>query len=139
MANCPGSSYPKHRDQLWRLVQQHLELRDEPLLLAVYYAPERDLNDVFLFEVIENFGGNGTDVKHDLFEVTYGSVSAFTLEHDQRLHLVLTNLLEFRVAVQEGWAHIGELQKAFHGNQADILHQQADNDLLDELLEKIRE
>ena len=51
------TDFPNLKDRLNALVEEHKQLHDEPLLLAIYYAPKRNPNDVFLFEVVENFGG----------------------------------------------------------------------------------
>ena len=49
--------FPHLGRQLLDLAKQHLKLRDEPLHLAVAYDPGRDSQDIFLFELLENFGG----------------------------------------------------------------------------------
>ena|ERR1035437_1108752 len=81
----------KHKSLLLPLIADHQKIPDERLLLAIYYASERDPQDLFLFEVIENFGGNGIDDEQELMEVTYASTPDFSLEGNQSLHMVLTS------------------------------------------------
>jgi hypothetical protein len=110
--NVATLSYPRFGEALRELVREHLKIKDEPLRMAVYYAPERDEGDVFLFEVIEGFGANEIDGDRELFEVTYSSAPGFPLESGQTLHLVLTNPREYEVAVKERWRLAEELRTA---------------------------
>ncbi|MCP4247292.1 MAG: hypothetical protein GY778_09620 [bacterium] len=106
------SCFPEFEDQVKDLVGEHKRLKDQPLLLAVYYAPDREPHHVFLLEVIEQLGSNNVDQDRELFEVTYGSTPAFPLASDQRLHLILTNPTELRKALEENWSSVGELRGA---------------------------
>jgi len=108
-----GTEYPAFQAAARQLVLSHLRLPDETLLFAAYYAPvERDHNDVFVFEIVQDFGGNVIDEERCFLEVTYGSSDALPLDPDQRLHLVVTSPSEFDTAVREGWRHVRELQEA---------------------------
>ena len=62
------AKYPKYLNQVRDLVEQHRELVEEPLLLAIYYAPDRDPEDVFLFEILDNFRGGALDASGDILE-----------------------------------------------------------------------
>ena len=106
------SSFPDYEQQLRKLVAEHKKIRNEPLIWAIYYKPGRKSKDIFLFEVIENFGGGGVDPDRELFEVTYGYASGFPMDKNQQLHLVLTNPAEFRHAAHENWAGFGALKQA---------------------------
>lgn len=66
-----GVDFPVYSDILRNLVLAHVNLPGERLLLAIYYAPDRDPGDLFLFEIVENFGANTIDEEHELLEVTY--------------------------------------------------------------------
>lgn len=105
-----------------QLVKQHLALTDEPLLLAIAYKPGREPQDIFLFEVIENFGGGVIDPDRELFEVIFNSTSSFPLSQGQRVHLVLTNPEELKVATHEKWRLLEELRDAIHSNDSDLLY-----------------
>lgn len=113
--------FPDLKDQVKRLVQAHRKLKDEPLLLAVYYAPKRNPKDVFLFEVAENFGGGRVDKDRKLFEVTYRSTDGFPMAPGQQLRLVLTNPIELDEAVKGNWKHVQELREAFSRKRTDVL------------------
>lgn len=117
------SPFPAHRQKMENLVEQHKEIRDEPLLLAVYYEPERDAGDLFLLEVIDQFGANKVDPDRELFEVTYGSTAGLPLEPGQELHLILTNPAEAVVAFEEGWPLAREIRGAIEQKKAVALHQ----------------
>ena len=106
------SKFPDYERQLRKLVAEHKKIRDEPLIWAIYYNPGRKCKDIFLFEVIENFGNGTIDPDRDLFKVTYGRASGFPLEEDQALHLVLTNPDEFQRAAQQQWKRFKELKSA---------------------------
>lgn len=121
IATFPNQEYEK---RLTRLVRDHREIKDEPLLLAVYYAPKREPGDVFLFEVIESFGGGNVDEDKKMFEVTYGDTPGFPMKAGQDLHLVLTNPEELKTAVRERWALVKELRDAFRRNHAKPLFEE---------------
>jgi hypothetical protein len=114
--------FPEYAEELRGLVAQHRKISDEPLLLAIYYKPGREEEDVFLFEVIGDFGAGAIDEDRELFEVTYASSTAFSLEAGQRLHLVLTNPQEYEVAVQQGWKHVQELREAIKSGDFQVLY-----------------
>lgn len=115
------TTFPNLEERLKKLVEEHKALKDEPLLLAVYYAPERNPDDIFLFEVIENFGGGSLDEDQTLFEVTYGPTPGFPMAAGQLLHLVMTHPEELAAAVREEWVLAEELRTAFRKNQARVL------------------
>jgi hypothetical protein len=104
--------FPQSESKVEGLVRGHLEIKDEPLLLALYYAPERDPQDIFVFEVIENFGGDSIDPDRRLFEITHASQTAFPLKMDQELHLVLTNPSELTAALRDQWPSAQEIRDA---------------------------
>jgi hypothetical protein len=116
------ASYPSFESRVRKLVQSHTKIKDEPLLLAVYYAPVREPQDVFLFEVAENFGGNSIDEDRNFFEVTYGPSQEFPMQDDQQLRLIITNPTELVVAIRENWPLLVEVRKAFSLGKAIVVH-----------------
>jgi hypothetical protein len=122
-----SKQFPEYAEELRGLVTQHRKIRDEPLLLAIYYKPRREEDDVFLFEVIGEFGAGAIDEDRELFEVTYPSSTNFPLEAGQRLHLVLTNPQEYEVAVQQGWKHVQELREAIKSSDFQVLYSDPDH------------
>jgi hypothetical protein len=129
-----ATEFPNLERNVRLLVEEHKTLKDEPLVLAVYYAPERNPEDVFLFEVIEGFGGGSVDPERTLFEVTYGPSSGFPMEAGQRLHLILTNPEEFRTAARDGWSLLGELKGAVGKDRAKVVFSTEDGKGLSKLL-----
>jgi hypothetical protein len=92
--------------QLRALVEQHRQIEDEPLALALAYAPEGESRNLYLLEVIEKPGhpeaGFIAD-EGDLFEVEFASTEGFPMELHQRLHLILTNPVELPYALEHDW------------------------------------
>ncbi len=131
--------FPSFRKQIDDLVDAHRELPDETLLLAIYYAPDRQPpreQDIFLFEVIQNFGVNHIDPDRHIFEVEGGSTPDFRMDQDQRLHLVLTNPEEFGVALRQRWSAIEELREAIKRGSFDVVYSEPEGE---QFLESLRE
>jgi hypothetical protein len=113
---------PRIEGQIRDLVEQHREIRDEPLHLAMLYEPGRESPDLFLFEVLGNFGGNEISPEPQLFEVAFGPPLGLDLEPDRSLHLVLTNPEELRVALGQRWPSAEEIRDAVRRGDYEILH-----------------
>ena len=128
------TQYPAFLQQVQRLVNDHAKMIDEPLLLAVYYKSNSEPNDIFLFEVIENFGAGAIDPDKEIFEVAYNSSSGFPLEHGQRLHMLLTNPGELKQATREKWPTIADLLRSITAGDYHVLHSSSQADQLMELL-----
>jgi hypothetical protein len=108
--------FPQFEKQLRNLTKQHLELEDEPLHLAISYAPKRDQRDIFLFEVIGGNGGDYINPDKELVETTFPSSPGFPMAAGQQLHLVLTNQRELELALSEGWPSVREVVDAIQSN-----------------------
>lgn len=121
--------YPEQLELLRDLVvENHLMLDDEPLLLAVYYASDAAPHEECLFEVARDFGyGEPSEDKH-IFQVQFGPTPNFRLPPDDRLRLSLTNPAEFRQAVREGWPEVRDLQEAIRRGQSKVLYQRHDRE-----------
>ncbi len=114
--------FPAFEPAIRRLADQHRELKDEPLHLAIAYLPaRRDQQHVFLFEVIGE-RGDWVSPDHDLFEVTFTGTSGFPLASDERLHLILTTPHELAVALREGWPLAKELVNALRSEDYKVMH-----------------
>ncbi len=110
------------------VVNDHVALDDEPLLLAVYYASEAAPTEECLFEIARNFGyGEPSEDKH-IFQVQFGASPNFPLPAGTRLRLSLTNPAEFKQAVRESWPEVADLQSAVRRGQYKRLFQRS-NDL----------
>jgi hypothetical protein len=115
--------FPHSEDKVKSLVVEHRKLKDEPLVLALYYAPDREPQDIFIFEIIDGFGADSVDPERNLFEVAYASNAAFPLKQGQKLHLVLTNRKEVKVAFQDGWGGSQEIRDAIRRNDYRLIYQ----------------
>jgi hypothetical protein len=113
--------YPHLERSLRELAVHHREFQDEPLHLALLYDPGRDPRDVFLFELLGNFGRNAVGPEPELFEVTFGATEALPLSAGQRLHLVLTNPVELKAALAAGWPSANEVREAVRRGDIEVL------------------
>ena len=103
----------EHAESVRRLIEQHRELEDEPLHLVVRYlpAPPRDGRHVYLLEVIGSQWEPNEE--RDSFEVTYAGTEGFPMRVDERLHLILTNPQELKVALSAGWPLVAKWSRLF--------------------------
>jgi hypothetical protein len=116
------STYPNYENQVEQLVKEHLKLQDEPVVMAIYYAPERDYDDVFLFEVLEGYNGNTIEDDGDLLEVLYGPTPSFPLHSgNAKLHILLTNPAEFEQSAQKSTRKFQELKQAVAQHKSKII------------------
>jgi hypothetical protein len=114
--------FPQFEAAIRRLTEQHRELVDEPLHLAVSYLPAmRDQQHIFLFEVI---GGPGESVnpERDLFEAIYETTPGFPMGPNEQLHLILTNPRELEIALREGWSLASEVVNAIRARNYEVLY-----------------
>jgi len=111
-----STKFPQFAEQIRNLTKQHRELEDEPLHLAISYAPKRNQQDIFLFEVIGGNGGDSINPDRELFETTFASTPSFPMAAGQQLHLVLTNQRELDVALSERWPSVCEVVDAIRSN-----------------------
>jgi hypothetical protein len=114
--------FPQFEAGIRRLAEQHRELVDEPLHLAMSYLPARpDQQHVFLFEVI---GGPGESInpERDLFEMTFASTPGLPMGPSHELHLVLTYPRELEIALSEDWPLANELVEAIRRQEYEVLY-----------------
>lgn len=124
--------FPQFEAEVRRLTQEHRELEDEPLHLAISYDPGRDSQDIFLFEVIGDFARGEISPERDLFETTFHSTSEFPLAAGEKLHLVLTSPEEFSVALAEDWPLATEIKNAVRrGDFQDLFHDEQGGRMLE--------
>jgi hypothetical protein len=120
------ATYPKFEMQVREFAKQHRKLKKDRLHLAIYFAPpKRAKRDIFLFEVIDGFGGDAVDPDKKLFEFGYGSTPAFPLSPGSNLRMVLTNPTELVRAVGNNWKGIQELRAARQAGQATVVYADA--------------
>jgi hypothetical protein len=114
--------FPQFEAAIRRLTEQHRELVDEPLHLAVSYLPAiRDQQHIYLFEVI---GGPGESIspERDLFEATFETTPGFPMGPNEQLHLILTNPRELEIALREGWSLASEVVDAIRAGDYRVLY-----------------
>ena len=131
-----AKTFPAYREVLRGLVEEHLEDKYDPLLLALYYAPQHNLEDVFLLEVTENFASGRLNPDRELFEMAFSNKTGFPVEDGQWVHLVLANPNEVRVAFKEHWMLSDEIRTALQNNNAEVIYSVPG--VGDELLREIR-
>jgi len=120
------ATYPDYKESVEQLVEQHRKLRDGNLHLAVYLAPpHRAKHDVYLFEIIDDFGGGRIDPDKKLFSFSYGSTPGFPLPPGVSLWMIVTNPAELETAIRENWKQIGELKKAQGDGNALVVYADA--------------
>jgi hypothetical protein len=114
--------FPQFEQAIRRLTNQHRELQDEPLHLAIAYqpAPPREQQDVYLFEVIGGLGESSPD--KELFEVVFDPNGRLQTNFTQQLHLILTRPAEFKSAMEEHWPSADEIVQAVRNGDYEMLH-----------------
>ena len=100
------------RDALKGVALRHREIEDEPLQLALIYRADGDSANLSLFEVHDNFGRNEVDEDRQFFEFGFGPATSLPLADIQKVRLILTNPVELRVALDEGWPSALEVRDA---------------------------
>jgi hypothetical protein len=117
------ATYPGYEEQVKRLVQQHRALQGERLHLAVYLAPpKRSKRDIYLFELIDNFGSGHIDPDQKLFTFAYGSTPGFPLPEGASLWMILTNPTELDKAIRENWKRVEAIRNARKAGNALVLY-----------------
>jgi hypothetical protein len=116
-------------ESIEELIEQHRQLRDEPLLLAMYYDAGDEPSEIYLLEVIDNFGSNSINADRELFEVTFPSENGTNGERGKTWHLVLTNPHEFDTALRENWKHAEKIRRAVGSGRYEVLFMTSDEGL----------
>ena len=115
--------FPQFEQSIRRLTDEHRELTDEPLHLAINYLPQnRNQQHLYLLEVIGGLG-QGINPERDLFEVTFAASPEFPMAPNEELHLLLTNPAELEVALREGWPLAQEVVDAIRAGDYSVMHE----------------
>ena len=126
--------YPEQAELIADLVlNDHVALDDEPLLLAVYYASATFPNEECLFEVARNFGYGEPDEDKHILQMQFGPSANFSLPNGDYLRLSLTNPAELRLAGAEGWPEVRDLQDAMQHEQYELLYQRPNDNEANDL------
>jgi len=114
--------FPQHEAAIRRLTEQHRDLVDEPLHLAIAYLPAiRDQQHLFLFEVIQDLGET-ISPERDLFETVFETTPGFPMGPNEQLHLILTNPRELEIALRESWSLASEVVNAIRASDYEVLY-----------------
>jgi hypothetical protein len=115
--------FPQFEEAIRRLTEQHLELEDEPLHLALSYLPaKRNQQHIYLFEVIGT-SGESINPEQDLFEATFTTTDGFPMGPNEELHLILTNPRELAFALERSWPLASEVVNAIRDGDFKVLYQ----------------
>lgn len=118
------ATYPDYKEAVEELVKQHRKLRKENLHLAVYLAPpNRSKKDVYLFEVMDDFGGGQVDPEKKLFTFAYSSTPGFPLPDGVNLWMILTNPAELDQAIEGNWTRLDEIRSARNAGRAIVIYE----------------
>jgi hypothetical protein len=128
--------FPLFEMEIRRLTEQHRELKDEPLHLAIAYQPDppREQQDIYLFEVIGGWGESNPE--KELFETTFEPNGRLPSGFDQRLHMILTTPVEFKTALEEKWKTAEEIVNSVRHNDYQVLHTDAAGKKILDLIRK---
>jgi len=119
-------TYPDFEEQVRDLVEQHRKLKNGRLHLAVYFAPaRREKRDIYLFEVIDGFGGGQIDPDEKLFEFAYGSTPGFPLPDGTSLQMMVTHPEELDEAVNNHWRGLEVVREARKLGRATLIYADA--------------
>lgn len=124
--------FPNFASAIKKLTDQHRQLDDEPLHLAVTYMPPgRDQQDIYLFEVVGNLGKSENT---DLFEATFDAPEDFNSPH-RSLHIALTTPEEIQMAEHKKWSLLNQFLSAVKANDYAVLFA---DDKGTEIMQKLR-
>ena len=122
------------------VVNDHTQLDEERLLLAIYFSSRDVPEEECLFEVLQNFGYDEVSEDHRLFQIQFGRTANFPLPEGDRLRLFLTNPVELRQALREDWPEVQDLRQAIaRGREGfELLYRRAGDHTADELLQSLK-
>ena len=119
-----SEQFPQFEPAIRQLTEQHRELEDEPLHLALAYLPRRNgvevSQGIFIFEVI----GGAADYfgQDDLFETTYEAAPGFPNGLPQTLHLILATPRELEESLARDWPLALEIEDAVRRDDYKVMH-----------------
>jgi len=128
---------PRFETAIRKLTEQHRQLKDQPLYLAIVYGSHRDPQDIFLLEVIGSSDEDNVSPDRELFETVFSPTPGFPMDLDQSLHLILTNPHELKTALREHWHSASEIINAMRKENYHVIF--ADNKVGKPLLKVMRE
>jgi len=132
--------FPQFEPAIRRLTEQHRELEDEPLHLALAYLPRRlgreVYESIFLFEVIGGAADRLTQ-SDNLFEASFDAVPGLPTGFEQTLHLILTTPHELKEALNQAWPLAVEVTDAVRRGDYKVLFKDREGNRVLRLIQKI--
>ena len=138
--------FPDYLEQVEALVDDHRQLKDHALVLAIYYEVPSNPQDVYVLEVLLGLGVP-SDTKDfiptddtDFFDAEYGSTDGFPMDNDSQLHLVLTSTVTFMYAKDWNWPQYQLIHEAVQKGRYRLIYKDSNfgaEQLLGWLTEKI--
>jgi hypothetical protein len=104
-------------ETIQELIEEHLQIKDEPLVLAMFFDAGENPDDIYLLEIIKNFGSNEINPDRELFELTY-----WAPKEQKTWHLILTNPPEFDAALRGNWKHAEKIRRAVNAGRFEVLY-----------------
>lgn len=127
--------YPDQRDLVRALIlNDHTELKDTPLALAIYYKSRQWPNEECVFEVLHRFGLDEVSEIGSVFQIQFGPTQNFPLPEGDRLHLFLSNPNEMMYAIGHGWPEINDLVKAVQAGSYEVIYSCPDDPSANQVL-----
>ncbi len=120
--------YPDQRDLVRALIlNDHTELKDTPLILAIYFKSGQSPNEECVFEVLRHFGLDEVSEEKSVFQIQFGPTQNFRLPEGDRLHLFLSNPNEMMYAIEHGWPEINDLIEAIKADSCETIYSRPDD------------
>lgn len=115
--------YPEQMELMHDLVlNDHTQLEDTPLSLAIYFRSRRVPDEECVFEVLHRFGFDEVSEEHSVFQVQFGPTHNFRLPDGDRLRLFLSNPTEILYAVENNWPELNDLCGAMQLDQYKVIY-----------------
>ena len=127
--------YPDQRNLVRALVlNDHTELKDTPLILAIYFESRQSPHEECVFEVLHRFGLDEVSEIGSIFQIQFGPTHNFPLPEGDRLHLFLSNPNEMMYAIEHGWSEIHDLATAIQAGRSEVIYRCPDDPSADQVL-----
>ncbi len=131
--------YPDQRDLVRALIlNDHTELKDTPLALAIYFKSRQWPNEECVFEVLHRFGLDEVSEVRSVFQIQFGATQNFPLPDGDRLHLFLSNPIEMMYAIEHGWPEIHDLVRAIQAGSYEVIYGCPDDPSADQVLAALK-
>ena len=116
--------YPEQAELISDLVlNDHTDIEETPLVLAIYFASRRVPDEECLFEVLHHFGFDEVSEERTIYQIQFGRTLNFPLPVGDRLRLFLTNPTEMIYAIENGWPEVYDLVVAMGAGKYRVVYE----------------